>query len=85
MAGAAKLFYFTLSFSQHYANKLCKSARGNLVPEISKESVFHHENVRIFVFMPQGWSLIIINLHKVARQSSKQDSRFILSYFLLKF
>lgn len=51
-AGAAELVYFTLS--QYYAGKLCKSTGPNMIPEISKENIFQHENVTVFIFMPQG-------------------------------
>lgn len=51
-AGAAELFYFTLS--QYYAGKLCKSTGPNMIPELSKENIFQHENITVFIFMPQG-------------------------------
>lgn len=83
MASRAEMLYFTLS--QYYASKLRKSTGPNTVPEISKENVFHYENFRAFVFKIQGWSLIFSNLHEVARQSTKQNSRLMIRYFLPKF
>lgn len=52
-AGAAELFYFTLS--QYYAGKLCKSTGPNRIPEVSKENIFNHKNVTVFIFTPQGY------------------------------
>lgn len=51
-AGAAELLYFPLS--QYYTGKLCKSTGQNMIPEISKENILHHENATVFLFMPQG-------------------------------